>query len=293
MKIVDAHMHFSSIECFRSTAARISGVDYSSAGLELEYKNAGVALGIGMGVVETVTGAFPDMDAPNPMGLDLEDGVPGFIACCPGVNPVRLQKDRASELQALKRQLDKPGTVGIKLFAGYYPFYVHDEVYEPVCSLAAEYCLPLVIHSGVTYSERGLLKYSHPLQIDELAVRHPETNMIVCHMGDPWVMDTAALISKNPNVYADLSGLMVMDSAGIVRRAANPDVMGHFKRALVFEERYDRFLFGTDWPLAPVGAYIDFISRLIPEEYREMVFYSNALRVFRKLDDCMKYALEV
>lgn len=293
MKIIDAHMHFSSVECFRQTAAEISGLDYSSAGLELEYKSAGVVLGVGMGVEETNAGAFPDMNVSNPMGLNLEECVPEFIACCPGVNPVRLQKYRASELQALRKQLDRPETVGIKLYAGYYPFYVHDEVYEPVCSLAAEYCLPLVIHSGVTYSERGLLKYSHPLQIDELAVRHPETNMIVCHMGDPWVMDTAALISKNRNVYADLSGLMVLDGPGIVRRSANPDVMSHFKRALAFEERYDRFLFGTDWPLAPIGAYIDFISRLIPDEYREMVFHSNAFKVFPKLDDRMKYALEV
>lgn len=256
------------------------------------YKSAGVALGIGMGVVDTRTGAFPDMDAPNPMELDLEDEVPRFIPCCPGINPVRLLKSDPVELQALKRLLGRAGTVGIKLYAGYYPLYVHDGVYEAVCRLAAEYGLPLVIHSGITYSERGLLKYSHPLQIDELAVRHPEINIVVCHMGDPWVMDTAVLISKNTNVYADPSGLMVLDAAGIGRRSGNPDVMGHFKRALAFQERYDRFLFGTDWPLAPVGAYVGFVGRLIPEECREMVFCSNALRVFPKLAGCMRTKAE-
>lgn len=291
MRIIDAHMHFSNIESFRQTASGISGADYSSAGLEQEYKSSGVVLGIGMGVAETAVGAFPDTDAPNPMGLDLEDAVPGFIACCPGVNPVRLLKNPVAELQALKSVLGRPETVGVKLYAGYYPFYVHDDVYEPVCRLSAEYGLTMVIHSGVTYSQRGLLKYSHPLHIDELAVRHPEINIVVCHMGDPWVMDTAALISKNHNVYADLSGLMVLDGEGIRRRAENPDVMGHFKRALAFEERYDRFLFGTDWPLAQVGAYVDFISRLVPEEYREMVFFSNAVHVFPKLAGRMEYGL--
>jgi predicted TIM-barrel fold metal-dependent hydrolase len=42
-------------------------------------------------------------------------------------------------------------------------------------------------------------------------------------------------------------------------------------------------LYGTDWPLVPMGAYIDFIKKIVPPEHYEEVFYKNAVRVY-KLD---------
>lgn len=48
--------------------------------------------------------------------------------------------------------------------------------------------------------------------------------------------------------------------------------MDHLRHALVFADSYDKLLFGTDWPLAPVGPYIEFIKELIPEEHHEDVF---------------------
>ncbi|MNC66527.1 hypothetical protein D3C75_1169340 [compost metagenome] len=58
----------------------------------------------------------------------------------------------------------------------------------------------------------------------------------------------------------------------------------HFRRALVFAEKYERLVFGTDWPLVPIDAYITFVKHLIPEAHWEEVFYKNALCVFPKLE---------
>jgi predicted TIM-barrel fold metal-dependent hydrolase len=96
-------------------------------------------------------------------------------------------------------------------------------------------------------------------------------------------MDTAVVISKNENVFADLSGLIVGDEQKIWKNRTNRLVLDHFKQALDYAERYDKFLFGSDWPLAPVMPYIEFVRDLIPEEYQDNVFYHNALRAFPKL----------
>lgn len=288
MKIIDAHVHFSRIESFAETAREVSGVDYSLDGLEREFSANDVVMGIGMGVTENGPGRFPDRASPNPMILDLEPELPSFLMECVGINPVRLTGSAADVLQELDRieaRLQHPAVAGLKLYAGYYHYYVHDEVYEPVYELARAYHLPVVIHTGDTYSSEGLLKYSHPLTVDELAVRHREITFMICHMGDPWVMDGAEIVYKNPNVYADLSGLLVTDDAGFARYMSEPLLMDHFRRALVYGNVYDKFLFGTDWPLAPIDSYIRFVQQLIPDPHVENVFYHNALRVFPRLAD--------
>ena len=39
-------------------------------------------------------------------------------------------------------------------------------------------------------------------------------------------------------------------------------------------------MFGTDWPLANYGDYIEAVKWLIPEKEWEKVFYENAKRIY-------------
>jgi predicted TIM-barrel fold metal-dependent hydrolase len=52
------------------------------------------------------------------------------------------------------------------------------------------------------------------------------------------------------------------------------------KQGIVFTERPDRFLYGSDWPLAPMREYCDFIRQLFPEECHPAVFHGNAKVLF-------------
>ncbi|TLS37529.1 amidohydrolase family protein [Pseudalkalibacillus caeni] len=279
MKIIDAHLHFSNINSFKETAESLSHVEYSSSGILSEYEQSNVVLGIGMGVTEVNEG-FPDREGETPMGLDLESTVPSKILCCPGINPYKLEKDNLKKLDVT---LSKPESVGIKIYLGYYPFYAYDDVYKPVYEMAEKHQLPVVFHTGDTYSERGLLKYSHPLTVDEVAVFNRNITFMMAHLGDPWVLDGAEVLYKNPNVYADLSGLIVGTRSDISRYDNSERFFDHLRHALAFTDNYKKFLFGTDWPLVPVKPYIEFVKGLIPQEYHEDVFYNTALKVFPKL----------
>ncbi|RXZ81633.1 amidohydrolase [Paenibacillaceae bacterium] len=279
--IIDAHIHLSDIASFRQTAIELSGVDYSVQGLKAEFDRCGVVLGIGMGVTEQEPGGFPDHRSANPMPLDLADPLPPFLLECLGINPVRLDSDHQQvELDNIEQGLKKKGVAGIKIYAGYYPYYVYDAVYGPVYELAKHYNLPVVIHTGTTYSDRALLKYSHPLTVDEVAVQHRDVQFMICHLGDPWVLEGGEVANKNPNVYADLSGLLVGDQQKFNRFIDEPLFMDHIRRGLVYADNYEKMIFGTDWPLAPIDVYIDFVQRLVPERFHELVFYKNAARLF-------------
>ncbi|ALC91355.1 amidohydrolase [Bacillus sp. FJAT-18017] len=279
MKIIDAHIHFSEIKSFHETARTISKVDYSYDGLQKEFVDNGVVLGIAMGVTETGGEGFPDGACETPMGIDLSAEIPENVVYCAGVNPFRL--DQAA-LSRLEQEVLKPDCVGIKIYLGYYPFYAYDEVYEPVYRIAKEYNVPVVFHTGDTYSERGRLRFSHPLSIDEVAVKHREMTIMMAHFGDPWVLDGAEVVYKNRNVFADLSGLVVGED-GDIRKLQETRFFDHLLHALTFTNNYEKFLFGTDWPLTPIKPYIEFIADVIPKEYHEAVFYNTALKVFPKI----------
>jgi uncharacterized protein len=279
MKIIDAHIHYSDIKSFHETATDISKVDYSFEGIQKEFTENNVVLGIAMGVTETAGEGFPDSASPSPMGIDLTPEIPKNIVYCAGINPFKL--DEVALLQ-LEKDVQKPECVGIKIYLGYYPFYAYDDVYEPVYAIAKKYNVPVVYHTGDTYSERGRLRFSHPLAIDEVAVKHREMTIMMAHFGDPWVLDGAEVVYKNSNVYADLSGLVV-GADGDIKRLQETRFFDHLLHALTFTNNYEKFLFGTDWPLTPIKPYIQFIQDIIPKEYHEDVFYNTALKVFPKI----------
>ena len=78
---------------------------------------------------------------------------------------------------------------GVKLYPGYEPFYPADTKLEPAYKLAEEFDVPVMIHTGYTYSPTGKVKYSHPINVDEVAVDFPKVRFLICHLGNPWFRD--------------------------------------------------------------------------------------------------------
>ena len=171
--------------------------------------------------------------------------------------------------------------MGIKLYPGYNHFYVYEDRLKPFYDLAVKYDKPVAIHTGLTATERGLLKYSHPFTLDEAAVKYNKVQFVMCHIGNPFLADAIAVMEKNPNVSADLSGLLegkipdfdrfLYEKYGYIRRLH--DLFSYIGC-------YERFMFGTDWPLANLQDYVNFVKVVIPRSAWDDVFYNNAVRTY-------------
>ncbi|MCL2409219.1 MAG: amidohydrolase [Oscillospiraceae bacterium] len=279
MKIIDAHIHYSDIEAFRQCARDMSLVDYSEEGFVRETAENQVVRSVCMGLFENTPGAFPDAGANTPMLAKLTDEMPPGMSLCIGINPHTVTARSIAETEALIKSSGR--VCGFKIYAGYYHFHVTDPVFDPVYALAEKYDLSVAIHGGETYSERGLLEYSHPLRVDRLAVAHPDMRIVICHMGAPWSFDACEVAVKNKNVHVDISGLLVGSPEYIAQSAAKPLLLDRYRQALTFMDNYDKVLYGTDWPLTRMEPYIEFCKLLVPPETYEKVFYQNAARVYR------------
>ncbi|MGB5873362.1 MAG: amidohydrolase family protein [Bacteroidota bacterium] len=185
---------------------------------------------------------------------------------------------RREQLDELREFLQDGHVRGLKLYPGYEPFYPNDQKLRGVYELAEEFDVPVMIHTGDTYSAKGKLKFSHPLNVDEVAVDFPGVNIIICHLGNPWFRDTMEVVYKNANVYTDISGLVLGDFTDRFERYMSKQ----FQEMMIYGLEPDKVLFGTDWPISSMESYLRFMDELkvTPEEKRK-ILYKNAASLFR------------
>ncbi len=172
----------------------------------------------------------------------------------------------------------------LKGYLGYLHYPPDHAGYRPYYELAERYHIPVVFHTGDTYSAYAKLRFAHPLLVDDVAVDFPRVEFVLAHVGNPWMLDAAQVVYKNLNVSVDLSGLVIGDATVFddpTRRDMLDEVKANLSRAFRYAERPNRFVFGSDWPLIPIAPYRDFIASAIPEVYHDLIFEENAQRLFK------------
>ena len=291
MQIIDAHMHYYYKEGFVQVAANAGYTNTAACWSRICQENNivfSVAMGNTMYTSSRYGGIPPrliDLTAP----FDEEHyNQPANMGYCMGVQSELINEANAeATAREFEHYITHKHCLGIKLYPGYESVFVNDRRHWPLFELARAYKVPVVIHSGDTVRADGLLKYSHPLTVDEAAVNFRDVNFVIAHCGRPWFMDAAEVAAKNPNVALDVSGLL----------AGKPKPLELFERQAGFWRQlhtwlnylgdYSRVMYGSDWPLVNIPLYIRMISYIIPEEHYEEVFYLNALRIFPKIKDLL------
>ena len=134
---------------------------------------------------------------------------------------------------------------------------------------------------GVTAHPRAQLYYCHPMRLDPVAVAFPDVQFVMCHFGNPWLMDAAAVLEKNHNVAADLSGLIAgkLDIPTYIREQHG--YVEQLRTWIAYVEDYGKFMFGTDWPLTGFPEYIRLFEHIIPEKHLDAFYYENAKRIYK------------
>ena len=192
-----------------------------------------------------------------------------------GVSWTNLTQGDLDELRAL---LQEGAIKGLKLYPGYEPFYPSDPKLTPVYLLAEEFEVPVMIHTGDTYSPSGKVKFSHPLHIDEVAVDFPRVKFVICHLGNPWLRDCMEVVYKNENVYADISGLVLGDFSDRFEEYMRKQL----QEMLLWGMNPRKVLFGTDWPISSMESYLRFMDELrLPAVDKRLMLAENASRLFR------------
>ena len=198
VKIIDAHLHFFTGEGnWAEERAQSVGHHNSMDHLRCVYGQLDMVHGVIMGN--------------RSLDLDYHTYPADLFHYCVGLDSSlmaggeRVIPDVAERVEA---HLRRTSCCGVKLYPGYNKIPLSDPIYEPIYALAARYDKPVAVHMGLTAQSRAHLKYCHPMALDEVAADHPDTRFVMCHFGSPFWETSAAVLTKNPNVSTDLSGLL-------------------------------------------------------------------------------------
>lgn len=262
MKIIDAHMHL-----FEPEKYERCGRDQPAGPMTELYGRLDIQGAVVMGN--------------QPLTEDAYDFPPAFRYCV-GIGDFERSLEPDEEtLAVMESHLRRHACAGIKIYIGYAPVYAGDGSLEPYYRLAEKYDKPVAFHTGMTAGSMGKLKYSHPLTIDEVASAFPDVQFVLCHFGNPFLADAAAVMEKNHNVAADLSGLLegFTDLDEYFKRQEG--YISELRTWMRYVDDDSRFMFGTDYPAVDIENYIGFVSRLVGDESAEKIFFDNANRIYR------------
>lgn len=102
------------------------------------------------------------------------------------------------------------GFRGLKLD---FPSAAYDDprfflIYEQAARLG----MTLYFHTGITARLPDMghryisSSFMHPATMDAIAPYFPELNIVMAHLGNPWLDEAAMLLRIHPNLYSDLTG---------------------------------------------------------------------------------------
>ena len=165
------------------------------------------------------------------------DRLIGFLS----VDPT--QDGWEDELEHGHQQL---GLRGIKLLPMYAGFYPYEARLDPLWHYATEHRLPVLLHTGTTFVAQAPIDCTLPRHLDPVATRFPDVKIIMAHLSHPYEGESAVVIRKHPNVYADVSALHYRPL--------------QFYHSLMLVQEYGvwhKLLFGSDYPFTTIDASID------------------------------------
>ena len=191
---------------------------------------------------------------------------------------VSVMNYRERDLRELADYLKDRRVVARKFYPGYGPFSPYDGRGQVLYDLAVEFDVPVMFHTGDTYNPRGKVRFSHPINIDDVAVDNPELRIVICHIGNPWIRDCMEVVYKNRRCSADISGLVLGDFKSQFKRF----MLQQVKEMILYAGEPEYLLYGTDWPICRMRTYLKFVDDLkLPAETREKIMWKNAVRVFK------------
>ncbi len=145
--------------------------------------------------------------------------------------------NREDALQRLRHAVLELGLKGLKLGPIYQNFSPHDTAAQPLYAFCEAQGIPILWHQGTSFVRRGPLDVCNPVLLDQIASSYPKLQMVIAHMGHPWYAETACVVRKHPNVYADISAL-----------ACRPWQFYNIMMCAIEYGITDKLFFGTDLP---------------------------------------------
>ena len=172
------------------------------------------------------------------------------------------------------RRLIAKGARGFKFHPNLQGFFPNDRLAYPLYEAIAEAQLPALFHTGHSGMGSGQpggggirLKYSNPMDVDDVAVDFSEMPIVLAHPSFPWQEEAISVAMHKAQVHIDLSGWSPK---------LFPPVLVQYVNSVL----QDKVLFGSDYPVITPDRWLrDFEKTQIKPELHGKILKDNAARL--------------
>ena len=178
-----------------------------------------------------------------------------YALCC--VDPFGGEES----VEYLKRYLDSGSFIGLKLHPNIQAFYPNDPKVFPIYECLQGYGLPVLFHSGGIGITPFIDDYANIAAIEEVACRFPDMPIIMGHAGRGKHFDTASVLRKHKNVYADISANFCK-----LNGSEHLSLLELIKTVKTWIGNTDKLMFGSDYPFYTAGVTAACLKRIADEE---------------------------
>jgi predicted TIM-barrel fold metal-dependent hydrolase len=296
LPVSDAHVHFFSHKFFAALAKQKGGIPVEETGALLGWqtpppepeKLAGHWIHemdrFGVESAILIASVPADEDSVAAAVKRYPDRFYGYFM----LNP--LAEDAAGRV----RSAIAGGLRGVCLFPAMHGYWMHDERVQAVLAAAgAQPGTVVFVHCGVLSvgfrTKLGLpcpfdLRYSNPIDLHNVALRHPNLNFVIPHFGAGYFREALMLCDLCPNVYLDTSS----SNRWMRYLVEEPALRDVFRRALEVAGP-KRLLFGTDSSFFPRGWHAEIFEEQAKalyelggtEEQARLIFGENLRHLLR------------
>ncbi len=191
----------------------------------------------------------------------------GFAGVDPnkGITAVR-------ELDHAVREL---GLRGLNLQCFEHHLAINDRRMYPLYAKCIELDIPVNLHCSINFANSTLMRHGHPALLDEVMVDFPDLRICASPPGFPWVHELIGVAWRHPNVSI---GLVAVRPKYLAVAGSGYEPLLQYGRTVL----KDRIIFGSAYPLGPIGRTIDEIRALaLGEEVERLWLHDNAKRFLR------------
>jgi len=163
-----------------------------------------------------------------------------------GIDPVQ-----KGSLKKLRQLHSEDGFVGITLSPACQCFHPCDTRVMKLYEQALELSMPVYFLHGESLPSSGVMEYTRPEGLDEVARTFPDLKIVLSHLGYPWTEQTISLLAKHENVFADVAGL------------TNKPWQAYRSLTLAYEYGViEKLLFASDFPSHTVKTAVESLYNL-------------------------------
>lgn len=174
----------------------------------------------------------------------------------------------ASALHDIEKYVINGPLIGVSMEPGAcaVPLYANDRRLYPIYEFCQAHKIPVILMLGGRAGPN--VSYSNPEIMSGIAADFPNCKFMISHGGWPWVQAAIGACFWQNNIWL-CPDLYLMNNSGAQDYVAAANTW-----------LQDRFLFGSAYPLMPIGESLDIFKSMFRKEVLPKLLCKNAMELF-------------